>query len=347
MAMSDAERSRRYRAKKRYAGEGHLLSCPLRPNDSLHLSNSMERTGLDKESVTREALRLFDRMTAIYLNEYGNLDNFVTFRDALLNINIKKVTKGTASNNSQEEDSAEDSYQKQINKEERMLTPFSIEDLSPKKMKQRQTKARLKHDEQLDSEWGDEVNKLALEITESLLDTIYTKMPTFRGGKKMNPNSWKPSIRRMLVEDNRDPHETIKMLNWLKNYSDGNFLITLILGPAHLRKQYDRVYGRYLGFIEKQEYYKKRDAERAARRNKYVDQTASDKAPTVEALQQKTDELLARMRAAEEEKARRLGISGSDDQAEASEQQPHPTLIALNPTTANIMAHLRVVPSSN
>jgi hypothetical protein len=73
------------------------------------------------------------------------------------------------------------------------------------------------------------------------------------------------------------------MLAWIKDdYKDGNFLVSTILGPSKFRKQYDRVMALYLGWVQKQEYYKKRDAERAARRGRYVDQTASDKAPTVE-----------------------------------------------------------------
>lgn len=337
--LTNAEKCRRYRNKKRYINEGKQFAMSLRPDDLEHIQNSMMRTGLDMESCMREAARVLDILTRAFANETNMLDAKVSESVALLNINIKKIYKGTTDNDSQKQP---------IEREEGdMLTPFSMDDLSSEKMKKRQAKARAKYDEQKDSEWGDEINKLSLEVTTALIDAIQTKMPTFRGGQKINPNTWKAAIRRMLTEDNRDPHETLKMLAWVKDYQDGNFLITTILGPANLRKQYDRVYGRYLGWIQKQEYYKKRDAERAARRSRYVDQTASDKAPTVETLKQKTDELVARLRAAEEEKARRLGIAESEGQAEDFEPPQSPLLIANSSAIANVMANLKVVTTNN
>lgn len=339
MAMSGAERARRFRARQRYARDGYRVTFNVRPDEFEALLDIAEMTGLDMDHCGPESWIAVRDQLRLKINETNGLDGSVTFRYALLNINIKKIYKGTTDNNSQKQP---------IEKEEDdMLTPYSMDDLSSEKMKKRQAKAKAKHDEQRDSEWGDEINKLSLEVTTALIDAIQTKMPTFRGGQKINPNTWKAAIRRMLTEDNRDPHETLKMLAWVKGYQDGNFLITTILGPANLRKQYDRVYGRYLGWIQKQEYYKKRDAERAARRSRYVDQTASDKAPTVETLKQKTDELLTRLRAAEEEKARRLGIAESEGQAETFEPPQSPLLIANSSAIANVMANLKVVTTNN
>ena len=339
MAMSGAERARRFRARQRYARDGYKVTFNVRPDEFEALLDIAEMTGLDIDHCGPESWIAVRDQLRLKINETSGLDGSVTFRYALLNINIKKIYKGTTDNNSQ---------QQPIEKEEDdMLTPYSMDDLSSEKMKKRQAKAKAKHDEQRDSEWGDEINKLSLEVTTALIDAIQTKMPTFRGGQKINPNTWKAAIRRMLTEDNRDPHETLKMLAWVKDYQDGNFLITTILGPANLRKQYDRVYGRYLGWIQKQEYYKKRDAERAARRSRYVDQTASDKAPTVETLKQKTDELVARFRAAEEEKARRLGIAESEGQTEDFELPQSPLLIANSSAIANVMANLKVVTTNN
>jgi hypothetical protein len=86
-----------------------------------------------------------------------------------------------------------------------MLTPYTLENLSPEKVKRRQSKAKAKHDEQKDSEWGSELTAQAQQVAEALHTTITTKVPNFLGGQSFKPTKWTGAVRRMLVEDNRDP----------------------------------------------------------------------------------------------------------------------------------------------
>jgi len=78
-------------------------------------------------------------------------------------------------------------------------------------------------------------SSLPKELSQSLLKNIRCMLPSF---KEPNLKEWELQIDRMIRIDNRTPEEIKKIIDWLPH---DEFWSTVVLSPANLRKNYDKL----------------------------------------------------------------------------------------------------------
>lgn len=167
--------------------------------------------------------------------------------------------------------------------EDDMLTPYTLDTLTPKKVKAKQTKAKRK-------DAGQDVDPILIEtattIAGELLAMIRREMPDFKKGVEIDVSRWKGPIMLMIERDGRDPKEMSAIIDWIGKHSDWD--VRTVLGTDKFRKQYDRLAISYRQWVRNAAKRKEYEAKKDARKRSEVKQTQQ-----TDALALKTQMFLA------------------------------------------------------
>lgn len=286
MTLSSEEiraRNRAYkqksRLKKRYSAEGGGRQLTLRYEGIDALNDLVKLTGLDGDDLIEQAvIAMRDLMVANVRNgqDVRNGQNLTESDPYIFLLRKKYIHNGDASLEADATISNEKT-------EDDMLTPYTLDTLTPKKVKAKQTKAKRK-------DAGQDVDPILIEtattIAGELLAMIRKEMPDFKRGIEIDPSLWKGPIMLMIERDGRDPKEMSAIIDWIGKHSDWD--VRTVLSPNSFRKQFDRLAISYRQWVRNTAKRKEYEAKKDARKRSEVKQTQQ-----TDALALKTQMFLA------------------------------------------------------
>ena len=286
MTLSSEEiraRNRAYkqksRLKKRYAAEGGGRQLTLGYEGIDALNDLVKLTGLNGDDLIEQAvIAMRDLMVANVRNgqDVRNGQNLTKSDPYIFLLRKKYIYNGDASLEADATISNEKT-------EDDMLTPYTLDTLTPKKVKAKQTKAKRRDE-------GKDIDPTLIEtattIAGELLAMIRKEMPDFKKGVEIDVSRWKGPIMLMIERDGRDPKEMSAIIDWIGKHSDWD--VRTVLGTDKFRKQYDRLAISYRQWVRNTAKRKEYEAKKDARKRSEVKQTQQ-----TDALALKTQMFLA------------------------------------------------------